>query len=658
MDFGKRQPYTRLSNRAILYTLSLLVIVGTIIRIHFLFRTMRYDEAWTFLHYASRPFLVGVSDYSAPNNHIFHTILVHLAYVLLGNRPWILRLPAFIAGLVLIPVSYLLGARADCRATGLLTALFVTISAPLIDYSVNARGYTLIVLFSTLSFAMGFRLVRKSSLREWSGLAICSILGFLTAPVMVYPFVTLIIWMALCIVWYHTCNIRFTDLAQLCVVVAVGTFLLYMPMLNAGGWHNISTHPSLERRSVSVLVKTLPQFLNDYAELFRNCMPLFILCVLAFGVVTALFLGSGGLCIVRLLLFATVPPVFFIAAVVKNWPFGRVLIYLFPIYIVTACSGLVLVSQGLYRMARDAFLRIIGIVAGFATLAVAASGLITDHDGYLWSDLPNGDRLAAHISGLIRPGDAILAGMGTDTPLEYYLRYFNVPFSRIITDPTYRFNAYSSPNRGLQSADCWTRLIVVENHLFNDRLSELLAFMGSIGPATIRSVWHDEAVNVYTVSKFPENTVGVLENGNWMLNGGFEARNGCWVYRGAIAVQGDSIHNGSFALAIGPHSGGAWQRIAVRPSSTYRFHAWGRLSRFGGVGWLGVTLNQQAQDETKQQCEINSTRWQNCTFTFTTPVQLSEASVFAWNGEGEAQFIVDEFRVEAVSAVTSPSGVR
>ena len=51
------------------WTLLAVVAVGAILRLIFLFQPMRYDEAFSFLFFASRPLSEGLSDYAAPNNH-------------------------------------------------------------------------------------------------------------------------------------------------------------------------------------------------------------------------------------------------------------------------------------------------------------------------------------------------------------------------------------------------------------------------------------------------------------------------------------------------------------------------------------------------------------------------------------------------------------
>src|SRR5919201_6998039 len=81
-------------------------LAGAGLRAAYLSQPMRYDEAFTWLAYASRPLAQGLSRYDYPNNHLLHTLLVHLAAAAFGNRPWVLRLPAYLAGVVLIPASW------------------------------------------------------------------------------------------------------------------------------------------------------------------------------------------------------------------------------------------------------------------------------------------------------------------------------------------------------------------------------------------------------------------------------------------------------------------------------------------------------------------------------------------------------------------------
>ncbi len=116
--------------------------VGLALRIAALDAPMRYDESYTFNYHGLRDVLNIVSDYTTPNNHIFQSVLVHFSYQWFGASPIALRLPALLAGLLLVPASFWLLRRLFDDGIALISAGLVALSAPLISYSANARGYT------------------------------------------------------------------------------------------------------------------------------------------------------------------------------------------------------------------------------------------------------------------------------------------------------------------------------------------------------------------------------------------------------------------------------------------------------------------------------------------------------------------------------------
>ena len=63
------------------------MLAGGALRVAALDAPMRYDESYTFQYHASRDVLNLVSDYTTPNNHIFHSLLVHCIYLLWGDSP-------------------------------------------------------------------------------------------------------------------------------------------------------------------------------------------------------------------------------------------------------------------------------------------------------------------------------------------------------------------------------------------------------------------------------------------------------------------------------------------------------------------------------------------------------------------------------------------
>jgi hypothetical protein len=124
--------------------LGALTLWAVVLRCFFLSEPMRYDEAYTYLRYASKPIYIGATYYS-PNNHLFNTVLMHLSTILVGGSPWALRLPTVVAGVLIVPLSY--AAVRLCRGSGVGLLMAVSSSFPLIEYATNARGYSLGTVF-------------------------------------------------------------------------------------------------------------------------------------------------------------------------------------------------------------------------------------------------------------------------------------------------------------------------------------------------------------------------------------------------------------------------------------------------------------------------------------------------------------------------------
>ncbi len=147
---------------------------------------MRYDESYNYLNYASRSPGYIVTHYT-PNNHVLHTLMVHVTSRFLGDHPAALRLPAFVGGVLLIPMTAgLAWAVSRRRFAVVLSALAVAGSSPLIEYSVNARGYSWLALFATLLAWLTLRLIRHPDhKRFWLLWALIAALGAYVVPVMI-----------------------------------------------------------------------------------------------------------------------------------------------------------------------------------------------------------------------------------------------------------------------------------------------------------------------------------------------------------------------------------------------------------------------------------------------------------------------------------------
>ncbi len=187
---------SKTSNRNAKWTAAFLVILlaGIIFRLAYILQPVGNDEAYTFLGFAIKPLITILTDYSHPNNHIFHTLLVAGFTRLFGNAIWIMRMPAFLAGILEIWLIYLVGRKLFHPAAGVIAAVFLAASPIAINLSAEARGYTFVGSFSLLMLYLAIKLMENPKPIVWVMLALVGALGMYTIPIMLYPIAVIYLW--------------------------------------------------------------------------------------------------------------------------------------------------------------------------------------------------------------------------------------------------------------------------------------------------------------------------------------------------------------------------------------------------------------------------------------------------------------------------------
>lgn len=172
---------------------TLILVLGTWLRCLKMGWPLSGDECYTFIWYARYPFLNIIWTYDTPNNHLFHSLLMHLCYLAFGPVPWALRLPVFVAGLASICLVWKLAlALTDDRDIAQLAALFMALSGHFVTFSQSGRGYSLATVF-----ALALTYVVLYQNKRW---VVAGILGFLclyTLPsgiIVVLPLYLFALW--------------------------------------------------------------------------------------------------------------------------------------------------------------------------------------------------------------------------------------------------------------------------------------------------------------------------------------------------------------------------------------------------------------------------------------------------------------------------------
>ena len=381
------------------YSVWIITLIGAVARALLLARPLHYDEAFTLTEYVSRSPLFFLTRYTHPNNHVLHTMLAWIA-TRIEDAPWIARLPAFLSGVAVIPATWLAAARIDQRAA-LIAAGLAAGATPLVEYSAQARGYTILVLCVLLLYAL-----RPGPIA--GGLLIAA--GAWTIPVMAYAAAGYLAW-------------RFFDDRRTAVwtglVAAAVTFVLYVPILVVSGLDSVIANGNVLPVPYEIFFTEIPRML---ATMWREWN-------LSFSWIGGIVLAIAALAqrkfIVPLLVAVAVIAAMLLLS--HRVPFARVWIFLLPLFLIAAAHGL----------SRSVPARAIGAVAiGLAAITAWNAVRLTARDSFFEdSALAHTRQIAAFLA---RSNEPLLIVGPLDAPLAYELRRAAMPklIHRFDTDPS------------------------------------------------------------------------------------------------------------------------------------------------------------------------------------------------------------------------------
>ncbi len=444
---------------------------------------MRFDEATTLASYASRPFYVLLSVYAAPNNHVFHTVLVRCVYLLFGNQAWVLRLPALFAGLCLIPATYAFTRTLHGKSAALLAAGLVGASSMMIDYSTQARGYTLLCLFAVILFWLAMFLARNHNWAGWFLLGLVGAVGFYTIPIMLYPFATAMVWLVLSSWVGDTASPPRTIIAGLVVAGAFAAFVafwLYSPIFVVSGPALLFSNRWVQPLSLRAFLWKLPLSLRSTAHTWIFDWPLILALTLGAGFLISL-VWSRHCARYRVpfsvAMVVAVTPLLLAQRVV---PFERVWLFGLPVFLASASAGLAMVAHA------DTGAR---FPLAFPTLALlvivwAGASVVRKNSVYLRNPGRGLEQTARLLKTELKPGDSVLVSFMEKRSLTYY-------FDREGVSPRY-IDAPSSGNV----------IVVVSDVAGSDPLPTILAEakMQPQCAAWAQQIGNFDAVSIYEIS--------------------------------------------------------------------------------------------------------------------------------------------------------------
>jgi hypothetical protein len=408
-----------------------LVMFAAGLRISLLTQSIRYDEASSFLQYASHPFYAALSFYDAPNNHLLNTLLMRVAYLAFGNQPWALRLPTLVAGVCLVPAAYIAALSLYRSKGALLAAGLVVVSSVLIEYSTYARGYSMVCLAFLVMIPLSAYALRNSNWAVWLLFAVVAALGFYAIPIMLYPFGGVIAWLLLC-AWVRDGEAPVRDMAlgisfAICLT-GILTVELYGPVLAVSGPKSLVANKWVIASPLPTFLHGLPLSLASTWRDWNRSVPLWLSLVLAAGFFVSLLwhrrIGKSRVPLLFGLILWIVP----VVCAQRVIPFERVWLFALPLYFVISAAGIAMMLDSLLerRHWRDPMIVVTVSVGLFLGFRVASS-----HSAYLANDCRGLNAVAAYLKGELKPGDSVVAALPSDVPLYYYFRKEGVASSFI-----------------------------------------------------------------------------------------------------------------------------------------------------------------------------------------------------------------------------------
>jgi len=476
------------------YGFLVIMVAAVALRLFFLFQPLRSDEAVTLTRYASRPLWVGLSRYY-PNNHLLHTFQVHIAYLIFGYAPWALRLPAFVAGLLVVPAAYVATRLLSNKYAALLTAALVATSSVLIEFSTLARGYTLQCLFFLLILALSASLMRHREPAGWLMFSIASALGFYTMPTMLFPFGAVVVWLVLSAIMRLTEVERgrfIKDLIIAVLLVGLFTGILYAPVFAGTGWRSVVANkrvlpleyewPEFARRLGRSLTQAWGQWNRD--------VPMVVNVLLVAGLVVSVACRGRDAARRRLLVLIALLWCGLVLFKQRFVPSPRSWLPFLPLYLGLAASGLAHLLGGLQARLRFRGSLAYTVLALAMTVWLGVTALVTCSVYYSseTGSLRDAERITGFLKGYLRSDDMVLARRPSNALLEYYFSVYGMSPRRVA--------------RGHLKADVGGRLVVVVNTSASQTLAELLerAELTGLDPGEAAVLREYESATLYELA--------------------------------------------------------------------------------------------------------------------------------------------------------------
>lgn len=470
--------------------------LGVVLRALHLDIPMRYDETVTYVSYASHGWEYVTSNYQNPNNHVFHSLLVAWVTGWLGGDPLSIRLPAFLAGCAVVPAVAWVALRAHGREAAVLAAALVATWPLLIEFSVNARGYSLVTLAIVLAAGVGLVLLARPRWVVWLAWIELGVVALYTIPAAAIPWLGLTLWLAWGLVRAAAPGRRLSVLRPLAIstaVIGVVALALYSGILRRHGAEALTANRFVAPSPPLDVLAATPGEVLAILESWSRGMPLALFALLLVCAAAGLRTAGRGHEWTRLL-GSVIVGALVMMAVVRNWGEPRIWQWAVPLIAITVAAGIMEIGRRAVRPPRLGHAA--GMALGWAVLGSAHLLLASPVRASL--DTGASPRVPEVFDAMVdhyRLGDWLVGDFVSIEPLRYYLAAWAAE-----NEP--------GPEPDMQRA--WV-LVDAADSVRSHAVRQLLARMGAPPLAELRPVMTAGDLSIYLLGR-PEAMPDLIED--------------------------------------------------------------------------------------------------------------------------------------------------
>jgi MFS family permease len=323
-----------------------------------------------------------------------------------------------------MPIAvYVLGRVLYDKRVGLFAAALVAASTYLIDYSSEARGYSLIALLSILITLVLLGLLRRSRPFLWSAYAVLTAIGFFTIPTFLLAFVGAVAWFGLVVFLRKQVRIYLVPFAAWTAIAGIMTVWFYTPILIFSGLDSLIANDYVRPGNLTDTLAELPAFLARMLSLVTQEAPGFFGVLIGLGALVGCVISVGrkrSISLVSIVMFGCA---LVLLLVERRIPFERVWTYLFAYYYLVASAGLWwLLEQVIIRVgeAHRNLLQGVFAILLAGTLLIASFNRLNRPEPP--DSFPEAENIATYLAREWHPGDLVFSRFPTRAVTQYYLR--------------------------------------------------------------------------------------------------------------------------------------------------------------------------------------------------------------------------------------------